>query len=113
MPLGAGHVPPYRRLRGFSRPTNPTTGKVFDRVLAALQGVSDRVEVAELGTVYVALERTGGNLRRRSPSGPGPAERRVPGPWSHKVGLAHGKFPAYVAAKISGSSGSRPGSRPM
>ena len=34
----------------------PAYRAAFQRVLAALQGVSDRVEEAELGTAYVGLD---------------------------------------------------------
>ena len=49
----------------------PSYQKVFHRMLTALQGISDRVEGPELGTAYVRLD-----------------------------GL-EGKFPAFVAARVS------------
>ena len=78
----------------------PHYRKVFDRVLAALQGVSDRVEVAELGAAYVALgglEGIYGGEARLARA----LLNAVSPDLEPRVGMAHGKFPAYVAAKAS------------
>ena len=74
--------------------------EAFDGVLAGLQGVSDRVEAAELGTAYVGLsgleEMYGGEARLARA-----LLNAVPLDLEPRVGLAHGKFPAYVAARGS------------
>ena len=78
----------------------PHYRKVFDGVLAALQGVSDRVETAEFGTAYVGLSGLegmyGGEARLARA-----LLNAVSPDMEPRVGLAHGKFPAYVAAKVS------------
>ena len=82
----------------------PHYREVFDRALAALQGVSDRVEAAELGTAYVGLgglEGMYGGEARLAHA----LLNAVSPDLEPRVGLAHGKFPAYVAAKISGPQG--------
>ena len=72
----------------------------FQGILAALQGISDRVEAAELGTAYVGLigleEMYGGEARLARA-----LLNAVPLDLEPRVGLAHGKFPAYVAARGS------------
>ena len=82
----------------------PHYREVFDGVLAALQGVSDRVEAAELGTAYVGLSGLegmyGGEARLARA-----LLNAVSPDLEPRVGLAHGKFPAYVAAKISSPQG--------
>ena len=74
--------------------------RVFDGVLSALQGVSDRVEAAELGTAYVGIDGLegmyGGEARLAHA-----LLNSVPLDLQPGVGLAHGKFPAYMAAMKS------------
>ncbi len=74
--------------------------RVFDGVLSALQGVSDRVEAAELGTAYVGiggLEGMYGGEARLARA----LLNAVPLDLQPGVGLAHGKFSAYMAAMKS------------
>ena len=82
----------------------PHYREMFDRVLAALQGVSDRVEAAELGTAYIGLNGLegmyGGEARLARA-----LLNAVSPDLEPRVGLAHGKFPAYVAARVSGPHG--------
>ena len=91
--------------RGVGIPTalesdEPHYRQVFDGVLAALQGVSDRVEAAELGTAYVGLdglnEMYGGSARLARA-----LLNAVPPDLQPRVGLARGKFPAHMAATKS------------
>ena len=91
--------------RGAGIPTvleadEPHYRQVFDGVLAALQGVSDRVEAAELGTAYVGLDGLegmyGGSARLARA-----LLNAVPPDLQPRVGLARGKFPAYMAADRS------------
>ncbi len=74
--------------------------RVFDGVLSALQGVTDRVEAAELGTAYVGLGGLkgmyGGEARLAHA-----LLNAVPLDLQPGVGLAHGKFSAYMAAMKS------------
>ena len=78
----------------------PHYRQVFDGVLAALQGVSDRVEATEIGTAYVGLdglnEMYGGSARLARA-----LLNAVPPDLQPRVGLARGKFPAYIAATKS------------
>ena len=82
----------------------PHYREVFDGILAALQGVSDRVEATELETAYVGLNGLegmyGGEARLARA-----LLNAVSPDMEPRVGLAHGKFPAYVAAKISSPQG--------
>ena len=74
--------------------------KVFSQVLTSLQGISDRVEGAELGTAYIRLD----GLERLYDG-----EARLvnallnaaPQDLAPRVGVADTKFPAFVAAKAS------------
>lgn len=76
----------------------------FRRVLAALQGVSDRVEEGELGIAYVRLdglqEMYGGEARLVNA-----LLSAVPGDLAPRIGVAQGKFPAMVAASRSAPMG--------
>ena len=54
--------------------------RVFHQVLLSLQGVSDRVEGAGLGTAYVRLDGLEAMYGGEDPLVAGPAERRSPGP---------------------------------
>lgn len=78
----------------------PQYRQVFDGVLAALQGVSDRVEAAKLGTAYVGLdglnEMYGGSARLARA-----LINAVPTDLQPRVGLAQCKFPACMAATKS------------
>ncbi len=69
----------------------------FGRMLASLQGVSDRVEGAELGTAYVGLDGLeslyGGEARLVTTLLNAVAQDLSP-----RAGVGGGKFPAYVAA---------------
>ena len=82
----------------------PRYREVFNGVLAALQGVSDRVEAAGLGTAYVGVGGLkgmyGGEARLARA-----LLNAVSPDLQPRVGLAHGKFPAYVAAKVSTAHG--------
>ena len=82
----------------------PHYREVFDGVLSALQGVSDRIEAAELGIAYVGLgglEGMYGGEARLARA----LLNAVSPDLEPQVGLAHGKFPAYVAARVSGPHG--------
>ena len=46
------------------RADEPYYRQIFGELLRSLQGVSDRVEGAELGTAYVRLDGLGGDVRR-------------------------------------------------
>ena len=70
----------------------------FRRMLASLQGVSDRVEGAELGVAYVRLDGLeamhGGEARLVTA-----LLNAVPQYLTPRVGVGEAKFPAYVAAR--------------
>ena len=78
----------------------PHYRRVFQQILSALQGISDRVEDAELGVAYLALdglemlyggeEQLARALLDALPVGLLP-----------RVGIGDGKFPALVAARSS------------
>ena len=74
--------------------------RVFAQVLASLQGISDRVEGAELGTAYIrldGLERMYGGEARLVNA----LLNAVPQDLAPRVGVAETKFLAFVAAKAS------------
>ena len=74
--------------------------RVFHRMLISLQGISDRVEGAELGTAYVRLDGLealyGGEARLVNA-----LLNAVPQYLTPRVGAGDAKFPAYVAARSS------------
>ena len=76
----------------------PAYRRVFEQALVALQGVSDRVEGAELGTAYAGLDGLealhGDEAALLRALG-----EAVPGDLSPRIGVAGGKFPAFVAAR--------------
>ena len=79
----------------------PHYRRVFAQVLASLQGISDRVEGAELGTAYIrldGLERMYGGEARLVNA----LLNAVPQGLAPRVGVAEAKFPAFVTAKASG-----------
>ena len=72
----------------------------FNRMLASLQGVSDRVERSDLGAAYVGLDGLedmyGGEARLVNA-----LLNSAPQDLAPRVGVAHAKFPALVAAMSS------------
>ena len=78
----------------------PHYRRVFAQVIACLQGISDRVEGAELGTAYIrldGLERMYGGEARMVNA----LLNAVPQDLAPRVGVAEAKFPAFVAATVS------------
>ncbi len=78
----------------------PSYQRVFRRALAALQGVSDRVEDSELGTAYAhldGLEALHGGEDRVVDALLAAVSRDL----TPRVGVADAKFPAFVAARTS------------
>ncbi len=76
----------------------PAYRRVFQQALTALQGVSDRVEGAELGTAYVGLDglealHGGETALVRA------LREAIPRDLSPRIGVAEAKFPAFVAAR--------------
>ena len=78
----------------------PRYRQVFDEVLDALQGVSDRVEPAELGVAYVGIDGLEEMYAREARLARA-LLNAIPLDLQPKVGLAHGKFPAYMVARKS------------
>ena len=75
--------------------------KVFNQMLASMQGISDRVERSDLGVAYVGLDGLedwmyGGEARLVNA-----LLNSVPQDLAPRVGVAHAKFPALVAAMSS------------
>ena len=74
--------------------------RVFRRMLTSLQGISDRVEGAELGTAYARLDGLealyGGEARLVNA-----LLNAVPQYLMPRVGVGDAKFPAYAAARSS------------
>ena len=82
----------------------PSYQRAFRRVLTALQGVSDRVERAGLGTAYVrldGLERLHGGENRVVYA----LFQSLPGYLRPRIGAGDAKFPAFVAALTSDAPG--------
>ena len=72
--------------------------QVFRQVLGSLQGVSDRVEGAGLGTAYVRVD--GLEALYRGEAGVVSALlNTIPAYLNPRVGVADAKFPAFVAAR--------------
>ncbi len=82
----------------------PSYQRAFSRVLAALQGVSDRVESAGLGVAYVRLD--GLDLLYGGEDGTVHALlRALPDYLQPRIGVGNAKFPASVAALTSDAPG--------
>ena len=82
----------------------PSYQRAFRRVLAGLQGVSDRVESAGLGTAYVrldGLERLHGGENRVVYA----LFQSLPEYLRPRIGAGDAKFPAFVAALTSPGPG--------
>ncbi len=82
----------------------PHYRRVFGEVLSSLQRVSDRVEGPELGTAYVRLD----GLERLYHGEAGVVSALLNAVASHlnpRIGVANAKFPAFVAARTSGTHG--------
>ena len=81
----------------------PHYRRVFARVLTCLQGISDRVEGAELGTAYVRMDGLeqmyGGEARLVNA-----LLNAVPQYLAPRAGVGEAKFPAFVAATMSDPS---------
>ena len=78
--------------------------QVFNGVVSALQGVSDRVERGDLGIAYARMD----GLERlyRGEAGVVCAFlKAAPDHLGARVGVAEGKFPAFVAARSSAPLG--------
>ena len=82
----------------------PHYRRVFGQVLSSLQGISDRVEGADLGTAYVRIDGLEG-LYRGEAGVVTALLNAVPPYFNPRVGVADGKFPAYVAAVTCGAHG--------
>ena len=76
----------------------PYYRRFFGQILTSLQGISDRVEGAELGTAYVRLDGLealfGGEDRLVAA-----LLDAVPADLNPRIGVADAKFPAFVAAR--------------
>ena len=73
--------------------------QVFGEVIRALQGVSDRVESAELGTAYVRIDGLEGMYGGEEGVVRALLEA-VPADLTARIGVADAKFPAFVAARM-------------
>ena len=82
----------------------PHYRRVFGRVLASLQGISDRVEGADLGTAYVRLDGLQG-LYRGEAGAVSALLNAIPPYLNPRIGVADAKFPALVAALTCGAHG--------
>ena len=82
----------------------PHYRRVFSRMLAALQGISDRVEGPELGTAYVRLDGLEGMYRGEAGVVSALLDA-VPTYLNPRIGVADAKFPAFVAARTSRALG--------
>ena len=82
----------------------PYYHKLFNQVIESLQGVSDQVERAELGTAYVGLKGLetlyGGEARLIAN-----LLNALPAYLNPRVGVGDAKFPAFIAARDSRTLG--------
>ena len=72
--------------------------RVFEQALISLQGISDRVEGAEIGTAYVRVDGLE-DLYRGEAGVVSTLLNAVPEYLHPRVGVADAKFPAFVAAR--------------
>ena len=84
--------------------------RVFHQVLLSLQGVSDRVEGAGLGTAYVRLDGLEAMYGGEDPL-VAALLNAVPLGLKPRVGVGDAKFPAFVAARRPARPWEQPGSR--
>ena len=77
----------------------PHYRQIFRQVLGSLQGVSDRVEGAELGGAYVRIDGLEG-LFHGEAGVVSATLNAVPAYLNARVGVADAKFPAFVAARM-------------
>ena len=82
----------------------PYYRRIFSQMLSALQGVSDRVEGAELGTAYVRLDGLEGVYRGEA-GVVSALLNAVPAYLVPRIGVADAKFPALVAARACAAHG--------
>ena len=82
----------------------PSYQRMFSRVLTALQGVSDRVESAGLGTAYVRLDGLE-RLHGGEDAVVYALLRSLPEHLRPRIGVGDAKFPAFVAALTSDAPG--------
>ena len=75
----------------------PACRRLFEQVGRALQDVSDRIEAAEPGTAYVGLDGLAA-LHGGEPALLRALGDAVPPDLEPRIGVAAGKFPAWVAA---------------
>lgn len=82
----------------------PTYRRLFRQILAALLGVSDRVEEVDLGTAYVGIDGLeqmyGGEARLVTT-----LLNALPRWLNPRIGVGEGKFPSLVAARTSQALG--------
>ena len=81
----------------------PHYAREFERLLDALGEVSERVEGAELGVVYVGLDGTAAVSEE--------LRCAVPEHYQPRIGIGANKFTSFVAARTRGSSGTTTVSR--
>ncbi len=82
----------------------PCYRRVFGEVVAGLGRVSGLVEEAGLGVAYVGLDGLEG-LYGGEEGVVSALSGAIPAGLGARVGVADAKFPAYVAARVCGSSG--------
>ena len=82
----------------------PYYRRIFGQVLTSLQGISDRVEGAEIGTAYVRVDGLE-ELYRGEAGVVSTLLNTVPEYLNPRVGIADAKFPAFVAARTSRALG--------
>ena len=82
----------------------PYYRRVFDQVLASLQGISDRVEGDELGTAYVRIDGLEGMYRGEA-GVVSALLNAIPAYLNPRIGVADTKFPAFVAARECAAHG--------
>lgn len=85
----------------------PCYREVFGGVVAALQGVSDRVEANDLGTAFVRLDGLEGVYGGEAGAVSALLDA-VPAFLGARVGVTDAKFPAFVAARTRQGPGASP-----
>tara|TARA_B100001123_G_scaffold437603_2_gene570242 strand:- start:4932 stop:6362 length:1431 start_codon:yes stop_codon:yes gene_type:complete len=81
----------------------PSYRRVFQQTLQALEGISDRVEKAELGTAYIGIDGLEA-LHSSEAALLHTLRKSIPHDLSPQIGVAEAKFPAFVAARTGRGS---------